>query len=75
MTTVKRKVCETVSSPDLILEGDYGEMLAVRYFENTPLAGKYLIAVYKEISKIEGFLITPYFTNEYSKRRRVLWKH
>lgn len=56
-------------------EGDFGELLAVRFYPKTPLTKKYLVIAYKEIPKQGGFILTAYFTGAPSKRRRVLWKH
>jgi hypothetical protein len=67
-------VKETILNPHLLLEGDYGELLAVRHYNKTPLTEKYLIVVYKEISDNDGFVLTTYFTREPSKRRKVIWK-
>ena len=74
MALQKEKVEETVSNPDTIQEGDFGELLAVRFYPKTPLTKKYLIVVYKEMPKQDGFILTAYFTDVPSKRRRVLWK-
>ncbi|MDI6807832.1 MAG: hypothetical protein QME66_02470 [Candidatus Eisenbacteria bacterium] len=74
MLNQKRKVIETISNPDLILAGDFGELLAVRLYSKTPLTRKYLVAACKEISNKDGFLLTAYFTNAPLKRRKVLWK-
>jgi len=70
----KERVLETVSNPEIVLKGDFGELLAVRLFSNTPLTEKYLVAAYREISKSEGFILTAYFTNKPQERRKVLWK-
>jgi hypothetical protein len=43
----------SVSSPDLIQKGDFDELLAIKYFENSPLTSKYLVVIYKEINKGE----------------------
>ena len=74
MVLQKEKVEETVSNPDIIQEGDFGELLAVRFYPKTPLTKKYLIVAYKEMPKRDGFILTAYFTDVPSKRRRVLWK-
>ena len=74
MATQREKIQETVSNPDLIQEGDFGELLAVRLYPKTPLTRKYLVVAYKELLKQDGFILTAYFTNVPSKRRRVLWK-
>ena len=74
MSGEKEKVIETVSNPDLILTGDFGELLAVRFYKETPLTNKYLIVAYKETSDQDGFILTAYFSNAYSKKRRTIWK-
>ena len=68
------KVKETIINPHSLLEGDYGELLAVRHYDITPLTEKDLIVVYKEISEPDGFVLTSYFTRELSKRRKVIWE-
>ena len=66
------KVVETIENPQYILKGDYGELIAVKFFQETPLTQKYLIVVYKEISEVDGFIITAYFTTQFSKRREII---
>jgi len=44
----KEHVLETITDPDLIQRGDFGELVAIRYYEETPMTSKYLIAVYRE---------------------------
>lgn len=74
MESQKEKVEETISNPDIIQEGDFGELLALRFYSKTPLTQKYLTVAYKEMLKQDGFILTAYFTGPPSKRRRVLWK-
>jgi hypothetical protein len=74
MKKQKGKVLETVENPDLIQEGDFGELLAIKFFRSTPLTSKYLVVTYKEVSKVDGFIITAYFTNQPSQRRKAIWK-
>jgi len=74
MENQKDRVLETVANPDLIQEGDFDEFLAIKYFENTPLTSKFLVVIYREVNEIEGFIITAYFTNIPSERRKTLWK-
>ena len=45
-----------------------------KIFDETPLTKKYLVVVYRELSKEDGFVITAYFTSKPSKRREILWK-
>lgn len=65
---------KTLTDPDLIQEGDFGELLAIRLYPKTPITeNKYLVVVYKE-TKQDGFIITAYYTSMFSKRRKVIWK-
>ncbi|OGL43688.1 MAG: hypothetical protein A2161_21730 [Candidatus Schekmanbacteria bacterium RBG_13_48_7] len=70
----REKVIETITDPDLILEGDCGELIALKFYSHTPLTQKYLSVVYKELSPADGFILTAYFTNQSSNRMKVLWK-
>jgi len=74
MKNQKEKVFKTITDPELIQKGDYGELLAIRYFPKTPLTHKYLVVIYKEINKYDGFVLTAYFTTSYSKGRVIKWK-
>jgi hypothetical protein len=65
---------ETVTIPDLIQEGDFGEFLAVKFYEKTPLTSKYLVVIYKEVIDTDGFIITAYYATKPSERRKILWK-
>ncbi len=75
MAAQKEKVVETISNPDLIQSGDFGELLAIKFYPTTPLTKKYLVVAYKEIPDQDGFVLTAYFTSSPSKRRQVIWKH
>lgn len=74
MANEKERVLETVASPEQVLEGDWGALQAVRLYPNTPLTTKFLVAIYREISKDDGFILTAFFTNEPRQGRKVLWK-
>ena len=67
------KVAQTVSDPDLIQQGDFGEFLAVRFFAKTPVTRKHLVAAYRETDPANGFIITAYFTNTPSDGRSITW--
>lgn len=64
------EVLETIIKPDIIVNGWKGELLAVKKI-NT----KYLVVVYKEISKKDGFIITAFLTSKINqlKRRGIIW--
>lgn len=70
----KEKVLETLVEPGLIQKGDFGELLAIKLYKNTPLTTKFLVVVYKEVTETDGFIITAYFTNKPSERRKAMWK-
>lgn len=73
MYSQKDRILETVTSPDLIQQGDFGELIAIKFYEETPLTSKYLIVVYKEIV-FDGFIITAYYATKPSERRQTIWK-
>lgn len=61
-------VLETIGKPGLIQQGDVGTLLAIRQFHD-----KYLVVIYKEVNRVDGFVLTAYFTKRL-RRRLVLWK-
>jgi len=74
MQATRGCVLETLADPEWIQGGDYGEFLAIRYYADTALAGKYLVVVYRELAAYEGFILTAYLTKRPSARRVTLWK-
>jgi hypothetical protein len=74
MNDLKKQVLETVTEPDMIQKGDFGESLAIRFYHKTPLTSKFLVVAYREVSPGDGFIITAYLTNEPSNKRIILWK-
>jgi hypothetical protein len=74
MLDQKEHVLETIGDPYVIQQGDFGEFIAIRFYEKTPLTSKYLVVIYKEVSSIDGFVITAYFTAKPSERRKIIWK-
>ena len=75
MIDAKEKIFETISNPEIIIEGDHNTLIAIHYFEKTRMTSKYLVVIYKEsIENFDGFILTAYFANQYAKWRRVLWK-
>ncbi|OGW17210.1 MAG: hypothetical protein A3G93_04550 [Nitrospinae bacterium RIFCSPLOWO2_12_FULL_45_22] len=74
MVKEKDKVIDALTNPDLVQKGDYLTLIAIKFHAETPLTSKYLLVVYKEINKIDGFVLTAYFTNKPLKWREVLWK-
>jgi len=66
---------ETIENSDFILAGDFGELIAVKKYEKTPVTtDKYLIVVYKETSIVDGFILTAYFSRSSNIKRRKIWE-
>jgi hypothetical protein len=65
------EVLEAMEEPEAIYEGKKGECIAVREIEN----GKYIVVIYKELSKEDGFVITAFLTRQRKKleRRQKIW--
>lgn len=69
-------VLETLSDPQYIVRGWFDEKIACKYYEKTHLGSKWIIAIYKEISSKDGFVITALMTSDIEKilRRGILWE-
>jgi hypothetical protein len=66
---------ETIKNPDLVTEGDSGELLAIKRYQKTPVSeNKFLVVVYKQVEEMNSFVITAYFTRKYNSSRTILWK-
>lgn len=65
---------ETVRHPKEVLKGDFGERLAVRFYRRTPVTSKHLMVAYREVSAIDGFVITVYFASRTPKWRERQWR-
>jgi len=66
------EVLETIEGPEVIYEGRMGEYIAIRRTERN----KYMVVIYREVSKEDGFIITAFLTKRLRQfeRRRKLWK-
>jgi len=66
------EVLETIEEPEAIYEGTSGECLALREVEK----GKYIIVIYRELARQDGFVITAFLTRRKRQleRRRTIWK-
>ena len=68
-------ITDTVENPDFIIAGDFGEFIAIKKYDKTPVTtDKYLTVIYKETSKFDGFILTAYFSRSFNYKRRVIWK-
>lgn len=57
---------ETIQDPEAIYEGEAEELLAAKEIE----PGKYMVVVYKEVSKKDGFVITAFLTRRIKQIER-----
>ncbi len=66
----REEVLETVVAPLRILEGNHGELLAIREINE----GKFLVVVYRELNG-DGFIITAFITRKLKSldRRKQIW--
>ena len=62
-------VLETIEKPELILRGNQGTFKAVKHIGRKKL----LVAIYREISKRDGFVITAYFL-EKNPKGEIIWR-
>ena len=69
----RERVLETLSSPDVVQQGDLGTLVSAKLYRETPLTEKFLIVMYRQINEEDGFVPTAYFTNGPSERRKTLW--
>lgn len=60
-------VLDIVENPDLIIRGYQGSLVAVRSYGR-----RYLMVIYRQVSREDGFIITAYFTSKID-RRKALW--
>jgi hypothetical protein len=68
-------ILESVENPDYIITGDFGELIAIKLYEKTPVTNdKFLTVVYKETTNLDGFILTAYFSRSINKTRRIVWK-
>ena len=66
------EVLEAVEEPEAIYAGKAGECIAVREIEKD----KYMVVIYRELGKEDGFVITAFLTKRRKKleRRRKIWE-
>ena len=62
-------VLETIQKPDCVIHGNKGSLKAIRSIGKK----KWLIVIYKEVSKRDGFVITAYFLDTKPKGK-ILWR-
>ena len=67
----RSSVLKTISEPDIIVQGIQNELLAAK-----KIRSKWLIVVYKEVTKTDGFIITAFSTSRmhYVLKKEIIWK-
>jgi hypothetical protein len=63
------EILETVGNPELIIRGNKGTLKATRNIGRK----KWLVVVYKELSKHDGFVITAYLL-ETKPKGEIIWR-
>lgn len=69
----RHRVLDAIAAPDVVQRGDYGALLAARYYNQPPAADLFVVTVYRELTDDDGFVITAYLARRLSSRREVLW--
>jgi hypothetical protein len=62
-------VLDTVESPDLVVRGSHGALKAVKNRGRT----RWMVVVYREVSKRDGFVITAYILSK-KPRGVIVWR-
>lgn len=67
---------EAIASPDTVVVGWEGALIATQHRAQTPITEKDVIVVYREVGTHEGFVITAFMTSRVDKvwRRGVIWQ-
>ncbi len=66
------EILEVIGNPNAVLKGDKGEFLAA----GRKSRSKYwLVVIYKELTKADGFVITAYYTSDVNWlfKRKIIW--
>lgn len=70
----REKVLETVTDPDLLVQGDLGATIALRHYSETNITEKTCVVIYRD--EEDGFIISAFLTSRPDRiirRSRVLW--
>ncbi len=67
------EILEAIQFPDAVYEGKFEELLAIKAFPK--LNNKFVVVVYKEVSNVDGFVITSYLSNKIKEflNRKKIW--
>ena len=62
-------ILEAVEKPDIVIRGNKGSLKAARNLGKR----KWLVVIYREISKSDGFIITAYFLDT-NPKGAIIWR-
>jgi hypothetical protein len=62
-------VLETVENPESVVRGNKGTLKATKNISKR----KWLVVIYRELSKEDGFIITAYFLSKRPKGK-IIWR-
>lgn len=67
------EILETVENPQTIYEGSENGLIAVSF--RYELINKFVVVIYKEVSLVDGFIITAYLSNKEQKfeKKKIVW--
>ena len=68
---LRGEIMKTISGAERVLQGSFGELLAIRMIER----GKALVVVYREVGAEDGFVITAFLTRRLTSlnRKQQVW--
>ena len=68
------EILETIEKPEFLYLGNNEEYLAVKNLYN--VSTKFIVVVYKEVDKNDGFIITSFLTSKlpYFRKKKLIWK-
>lgn len=67
------EILETVENPQIIYEDSENGLIAVSF--RYELINKFIVVIYKEVSSVDGFIITAYLSNKEQKfeKKKIVW--
>lgn len=68
------EILNTIENPKIIYQGSEGGLIAVSFQDTT--SGKFIVVIYKEVSLVDGFVITAYLSNKEQKfeKKQIIWE-
>lgn len=68
------EILETIEDPEFIYKGNRDELIAKSGRQD--ITDKFIIVVYKEFEKQDGFVITAFLSNklDFLEKKKIIWK-